>query len=282
MQLNLNESIKEIKKEKANAFDSQKRTIMIIDDDTSMLWFVADIFANKYNTISFEVAEKAYESLKLQLPDLIITDIMMPDMDGVSFIKKVKSNSILNHIPIIALSALNNIDEQIKSIGAGAEAYITKPFDIQYLETIANRLILRKDELKAYYNSVYSTFELENGHLLHVDDRAFFERMMQNIDNNIQNAELSIEFLSKLMGCSTRQFYRKLRNITEKSPAEIIKEYRLSIVERYLVITTLSIEEIMYKAGYVNRGTFYKTFTQHFGMSPRQYRDAKRNGLEGD
>ena len=88
-------------------------------------------------------------------------------MDGVSFIKKVKSNSILNHIPIIALSALNNIDEQIKSIGAGAEAYITKPFDIQYLETIANRLILRKDELKAYYNSVYSTFELENGHLLH-------------------------------------------------------------------------------------------------------------------
>ncbi len=282
MQLNLNESIKEIKKEKANAFDSQKRTIMIIDDDTSMLWFVADIFANKYNTISFEVAEKAYESLKLQLPDLIITDIMMPDMDGVSFIKKVKSNSILNHIPIIALSALNNIDEQIKSIGAGAEAYITKPFDIQYLETIANRLILRKDELKAYYNSVYSTFELENGHLLHVDDRAFFERMMQNIDNNIQNADLSIEFLSKLMGCSTRQFYRKLRNITEKSPAEIIKEYRLSIVERYLVITTLSIEEIMYKAGYVNRGTFYKTFTQHFGMSPRQYRDAKRNGLEGD
>lgn len=271
-----NESINITNKGNTYSLDSQKRTVMIIDDDNSMLWFVADIFNDKYNTITFDNAKNAYECLNRQLPDLIITDIMMPDMDGVSLIKKVKSSSILNHIPIIALSALNNIEEQVKSIGAGAEAYITKPFDIEYLETIVNRLILRKDELKTYYNSVYSSFELENGRLLHTEDKAFFEKMLQHIDKNIQNTELSIEFLSRLMGCSTRQFYRKLKNITEKSPAEIIKEYRLSIVERYLVTTTLSIEEIMYKAGYVNRGTFYKTFIKHFGVSPRQYRETKK------
>ena len=271
------ECIDTYNKEKTYTLDIHKRTIMIIDDDASMLWFIADIFNEKYNTITFGGAKEAYEQLKMQLPDLIITDIMMPDMDGVSLIKKVKSDSMLNHIPIIALSALNNIDEQVKSIGAGAEAYITKPFDIGYLETIVNRLILRKDELKAYYNSVYSAFELANGRLLHTDDKVFFEKIMQNIDNNIQNAELSVDFLSKLMGCSTRQFYRRLKDITEKSPAEIIKEYRLSIVERYLVTTTLSIEEIMYKAGYINKGTFYKTFAQSYKMSPRQYREAKRN-----
>jgi len=272
-----NENINIINRKRSHTFDLQKRTVMIIDDDASMLWFVADIFNDKYNTMPFDNAGKAYEQLKLQLPDLIITDIMMPDMNGVSFIGKVKSNSILNHIPIIALSALNNVEEQVKSIGAGAETYITKPFDIEYLETIVYRLIQRKDELKAYYNSVYSTFELENGHLLHVEDKAFFEKMMENIDNNIQNPGFSIQFLSSLMGCSIRQFYRKLRNITEKSPAEIIKEYRLSLAKRYLITTTLSIEEIMYKAGYVNRGTFYKTFAQHFGMSPRQYRENNKN-----
>ena len=242
-------------------FDKNKQTIMIIDDDPSMLWFVTEIFVGAYNVVS--------------LPDLIISDVMMPGMDGMSFAKKIKSDKLLSRIPLILLSALNNIDEQTRGIESGAEAYITKPFNVEYLEKVVRRLLQREEDLKEYYSSVLSAFELDDGHFLHKEDKSFFEKMMQIIDSHIQNTDLSVELLSSSLGYSTRQFYRKLKNVTEKTPADIIREYRLTIVERLLLTTQLSIEEIMDKTGFSNRGTFYKAFAQKFEMTPKQYRNIK-------
>ena len=253
-------------------YDKNKQTILLIDDDPSMLWFVTEIFVGHYNVIPLSSAEEALKELTLHLPDLIISDVMMPGMDGMSFAKKIKSDKVLSRIPLILLSALNNIDEQTKGIEAGAEAYITKPFNVEYLEKVVKRLIQREEDLKQYYSSVISAFELEDGHFLHKEDKSFFEKMMQIIDSHIQDADLSVELLSNSLGYSTRQFYRKLKNITDKTPADIIREYRLTIVERLLLTTQLSIEEIMYKTGFSNRGTFYKVFAQKFGMTPKQYR----------
>ena len=104
--------------------------------------------------------------------------------------------------------------------------------------------------------------------------------MMQIIDSHIQDTELSVELLSNSLGYSTRQFYRKLKNITDKTPADIIREYRLTIVERLLLTTQLSIEEIMDKTGFSNRGTFYKAFAQRFEMTPKQYRKIKAKDVQ--
>ena len=189
-------------------------------------------------------------------------------MDGMSFAKKIKSDKLLSRIPLILLSALNNIDEQTRGIESGAEAYITKPFNVEYLEKVVRRLLQREEDLKEYYSSVLSAFELDDGHFLHKEDKSFFEKMMQIIDSHIQNTDLSVELLSSSLGYSTRQFYRKLKN-------DIIREYRLTIVERLLLTTQLSIEEIMDKTGFSNRGTFYKAFAQKFEMTPKQYRNIK-------
>ena len=256
-------------------FDKNKQTIMIIDDDPSMLWFVTEIFVGAYNVVSLGSAEEALKQLGIQLPDLIISDVMMPGMDGMSFAKKIKSDKLLSRIPLILLSALNNIDEQTRGIESGAEAYITKPFNVEYLEKVVRRLLQREEDLKEYYSSVLSAFELDDGHFLHKEDKSFFEKMMQIIDSHIQNTDLSVELLSSSLGYSTRQFYRKLKNVTEKTPADIIREYRLTIVERLLLTTQLSIEEIMDKTGFSNRGTFYKAFAQKFEMTPKQYRNIK-------
>ena len=99
-----------------------------------------------------------------------------------------------------------------------------------------------------YYSSIYSAFKLEDGHLLHKEDKSFFEKMMRVIDEYVENPELSVELLSASLGCSTRQFYRKLKNVTDKTPADIIKEYRLTVAERLLLTTNLTVEEIMNKA----------------------------------
>ena len=273
-------SIEPIELEKTiTNFDASKQTVMIIDDDPSMLWFVSEIFVDKYNVLSFNNAKDALASLELKQPDLIISDVMMPEIDGLSFTHRIKQNKLWSHIPLILLSALHHEDDQVKGIDSGADAYVTKPFNVKYLEKIVYRLIKRKSELKEYYNSVFSAFQIENGNYIHKEDQDFLNKIMKIIDKNIENPELSVELLSSELGYSTRQFYRKLKPITEKSPADIIKEYRLTVAERLLLTKNLTIEEIMDKTGFTNRGTFYKVFSLRFGMPPRQYREQQKESV---
>lgn len=263
-------------------FDPDKQTVMIIDDDTSMLWFVSELFADTYNVLSFDNAEDALKQLKTRQPDLIISDVMMPDIDGILFTQKVKKNKVWCHIPLILLSARHQTEEQIKGIEAGAEAYVTKPFDINYLKKIAQRLIQRKEDLKTYYSSIASSFQLDDGHFLHNEDKQFFDQMMEIINNNIANSNLSVETLSNELKLSVRQFYRRLKQITDKTPADIIREYRLETARQLLLSTHLTIDEIMDKTGFNNRSTFYKLFSQKFGVPPRQYREEKKSEFKDE
>lgn len=260
-------------------YDKSKQTIMVVDDDPSMLWFVTEIFVQHYNVIPINNPHEVLDYLKRKSVDLIITDVMMPDIDGISLTKSIKSDKRLNQIPLILLSAKRDAKEQVRGIDSGAEVYITKPFDVEYLEKIVTRLVQRKEEMKEYYGSVLSAFELKNGRLTHVEDNEFYEKVLQEIDTNISNPNLSVEMLSHSLGCSTRQFYRKLKVINDKTPNDLIKEYRLKAAERLLVTTKLSIDEILYKTGFVNRGNFFKIFSQEYGMTPKSYRDKKKKEL---
>ena len=277
--LNTNTEPMELEQTTVN-FDTSKHTVMIIDDDPSMLWFVSEIFVDKYNVLSFNNATEALASLELKQPDLIISDVMMPEIDGLSFAQKIKQNKLWSHIPLILLSALHHEDDQVKGIEAGAEVYVTKPFNVKYLEKVVYRLIKRESDLKEYYSSIFSSFKVENGNCIHKEDQEFLDKVIETIEKNITNPDLSVELLSSDLGYSTRQFYRKLKPITDKSPADIIKEYRLTMAERLLLTKNYTIEEIMDKTGFNNRGTFYKLFSQRFGMPPRQYREQQKDSVK--
>ena len=277
--LNTNTEPMELEQTTVN-FDTSKHTVMIIDDDPSMLWFVSEIFVDKYNVLSFNNAAEALASLELKQPDLIISDVMMPEIDGLSFAQKIKQNKLWSHIPLILLSALHHEDDQVKGIEAGAEVYVTKPFNVKYLEKVVYRLIKRESDLKEYYSSIFSSFKVENGNCIHKEDQEFLDKVIETIEKNITNPDLSVELLSSDLGYSTRQFYRKLKPITDKSPADIIKEYRLTMAERLLLTKNYTIEEIMDKTGFNNSGTFYKLFSQRFGMPPRQYREQQKDSVK--
>lgn len=277
--LNTNTEPMELEQTTVN-FDTSKHTVMIIDDDPSMLWFVSEIFVDKYNVLSFNNAAEALASLELKQPDLIISDVMMPEIDGLSFAQKIKQNKLWSHIPLILLSALHHEDDQVKGIETGAEVYVTKPFNVKYLEKVVYRLIKRESDLKEYYSSIFSSFKVENGNCIHKEDQEFLDKVIETIEKNITNPDLSVELLSSDLGYSTRQFYRKLKPITDKSPADIIKEYRLTMAERLLLTKNYTIEEIMDKTGFNNRGTFYKLFSQRFGMPPRQYREQQKDSVK--
>lgn len=259
--------------------DKDKQTIMVIDDDEPMLWFITQIFIEKYNVIPINKPTEVLSTLKKELPDLIISDIMMPDIDGVSLMKMIKQDKLLKHIPLVLLSAKNDAEEKVRGIDSGAEAYITKPFNVEYLETLVARLLKRKEELKEYYTSSLSAFEMVGGKLTHLEDKEFFDKMLRIIEENLSNPELSADVLSSSLGVSSRQLYRKVKEISSKTPNDIIKEQRLSVVERLLVTSNLSVDEIMHKTGFNNRGHFFKVFSQRFGTTPKSYREQKKNEI---
>ena len=149
------------------------------------------------------------------------------------------------------------------------------PFDITHLQSVVDQLLRRYESLKSYGRSVYSAFDLTQGRLLHKDDKAFLERMLDIINRNILDPGFSTQFIARELGMSLCNFYRRLGTITGQTPAGIIREYRLNLAEQLLVTTRLSIDEIIYKSGFANRSTFFRGFIARFGATPKVYRERK-------
>ena len=252
-----------------------KLTIFVIDDEPEMLWFISDILKKQYNVISLENALSVLEKLETIQPHLIISDIMMPGIDGISLMKQIKADRRTAHIPFILISAKNTIDEQTEGIAAGAEAYIIKPFNVEYISSVVERLLQRQHDLKDYYQSAISAYEFLDGKFVHKEHKDLFERMILVIDKNLINPGFSTGQLASELGLSARHLYRRLKTITDQTPADLIKEYRLAIAKKLLITSRYSVDEIMYKAGFNNRGSFYRIFLQKFGTTPKKYRELK-------
>ena len=261
------------------SFDKSKPTILIADDEVEMIWFIADIFSGKYNVIPVSDSGSVIETIRQIQPSIIISDIMMPEMDGIALTKKIKSDKTISHIPIILLSARQLINDQIEGIQSGADAYITKPFNVDYLTTILEELLKRKEDLKDYYNSAISAFEFTDGKLIHNEDKLFFEKMVKLISDNVKKPDLSTDFIASSLGLSTRHLYRRLKNICSQTPSDIIKEHRLNIAENLLIKTNLTIDEIIYQSGFTNRATFFKLFSDKYNCTPKSYREKKVNEI---
>lgn len=260
-------------------YQESRLTIFIIDDDAEMLWFISELFTDRYNVIPLSNASLALRKLETIHPDIVISDIYMTPIDGISLTKRLKENKQTSHIPVVLLSASQDVKEQIKGMESGADIYLSKPFNVEYLKTVVDNLIKRNHSLKDYYESTLSTFNLTNGKLLHSSDQEFLNKMLQIIDENIMNPEISTQFVADAMGLSIRNLYRKLEGITEMTPTNIIKEYRLNMAQKLLVKTKLSIDEIIYKSGFTNRGTFFKLFSSKYGYTPKAYREQKMNEI---
>lgn len=266
--------------EPSHPSNPSKPTIFIIDDDPEMRWFVSETMSKQYNVVPIENPLSVAERLESVQPQLIISDIMMPQMDGITLLKQIKADKRTAHIPFILLSAKNTPEEQTEGIAAGAEAYIVKPFNVGYLYSLVERLLQRQSDLKDYYRSPISAFAFADGRFIHKENKEFFEKVVTIIDRNLANPDFSTETLAQELGLSARHLYRKLKEITEETPASLIKEYRLAVVEKLLLTTQHSVDEIMYKAGFNNRGSFYRLFSQKYGMTPKKYREFKTEGMK--
>lgn len=255
-----------------------KQTIFIIDDDIEILWLICEIFKEQYNVVPFNTITSIDELLKNIYPDIIISDIMMSGMDGISIVKQIKADKSTSHIPLILISAKHDVEEQIKGVDAGAELYITKPFNIDFLKATVSRLIKQKENLKDYFSSPLSAFDLLGGKKIHKEDKEFLEKVLLVINEHLKSKELSAAFIASELNTSTRQLYRKISELGETSLAEMIKECKLHVAKNLLLNTQMTIDEIAYNSGFSNRATFYNVFSAKYNTTPKEYRKKSLSG----
>ncbi len=251
--------------------------VLVIDDNPELCWFIRDILSPQYEVQTVTDAKLGLEMLQRDTPDLIITDVIMAGVDGIQLTRKIKQNKYLSHIPLVILSAKNAIEAQVEGINSGADAYITKPFDVAYLQSIVARLIENRRQLNDYYHSSASAYGFEGGNLVKKEDKEFLQSVNRFIAGNIEDTELAPEDLAREMQMSVRTLYRRFKELDQLSPKDFIRDYRLKYSAYLLKTTHLTIQEVLYRSGFNNRSHYYREFNKLFGMTPKEYRNREKD-----
>lgn len=257
--------------------ESDKPLVLIIDDSEDMVEFIRVSLHHKYNFISAENGEEGLAKANNFLPEIMVSDIMMPMMDGLALCKKIKENPRTRPISIILVTAKVLTSQKIEGIRTGADVYITKPFEIEFLEANIDHLIERKKELAYYLKNELITQPPETDSTENSDGK-FIKKVMNIIEVNIANPDFSVDVLSDEIGMSTSQLYRRLKSLTQTSANDIIKKYQLKKASLLLKNKEDNISEIMYDVGFTNVSYFSKCFKSEFGLSPKEYQQKMTNG----
>lgn len=259
--------------------NSDKPLVLIVEDNPDMIDFIVIHLKKHYHLIIAENGEEALRKANSFYPEVIVSDIMMPVMDGLTLCKKVKENPRTSHIGIILLTARSLTSQKIEGIRIGADVYITKPFEMELLEASVDHLLKRKQELSSYFRSEIIT-QPEGGSARENEDEKFIKKVMNIIEANISNPDFSVEVLSAEIGMSSTHLYRKLKSLTHYTGKDIIRKYRIKKASLLLKNKEGNISEIMYDVGFSSLSYFAKCFKAEFGVSPKEYQQRESKGVE--
>ena len=246
---------------------TDKYKILIVEDNFDLRKYIAAELALDYQIIEAENGKEGIQKTMNELPDLIISDVLMPEMDGFEFCKQVKSNLLTNHIPVILLTAKTSIEQRIEGIEMGADSYIPKPFHPEHVKVRVRKLIELRFTLKQKFSAQMHQTDLE----VKPHHDKFLEKITEVIKKNITDTELNIESLSKIMGMSRSNLHRKLVLLTDKSPSEFVRIIKLNESLTLLKKKQYNISEVSYMVGFNSLSYFTNCFKNHFHISPTEY-----------
>lgn len=255
-------------------------TILIIEDNDELRNFIKKILIKKYNILEAPNGKIGLELTHKHLPDIVISDIMMPEMDGIEYLKAVKTNNDISHIPIILLTAKSAIEDRIEAIEYGADSYITKPFSANYLKTCISSLIKVREQLRDYYLlksdnlkvQIQPSQEWEPSipQITNYDDE-FINNVIVCIEENISKTDFKIDIIAENMHMSRSVFYRKIKAIVGLSPIDFVKNIRIKRAIQLLETKQFTISEISYQSGFTSPQYMSKIFREIAGCSPTEY-----------
>jgi DNA-binding response OmpR family regulator len=250
-----------------------KAFLLLVDDNEEILEFLEHELNEKYTILKALNGQEALEQLKDNAVQLIISDVMMPVMDGFELCRIIKTNFEYSHIPVILLTARNTLQSRIEGLEMGADAYIEKPFSPEYLQVQIVNLLTNRNKIKEYFAS---------SPLVHIKsmayskaDELFLERINESILINLGDTELDVEKLARFMNMSKPTLYRKIKSLSDLSPNEIINITRLKKAAELLAEGNYKIYEVANMVGYASQTNFGRNFLKQFGMTPTDYLNMK-------
>ena len=248
-----------------------KAEIVIVEDEEDIQDYLKAQLSSDFKIRTYPNGKVALNEILKNKPDLIISDIMMPEMDGTTLCAKLKSNINTNDVPIILLTAKSREEDQLEGLQTGADAYILKPFNMDILRrTIINLLTMRRT-LKNKFTGKESQEEKVEQRKIQTPDDALMQRVMEVINENIGDSDLSVDMIAQKVGISRVHLHRKMKELTNQTPHSFIRNIRLQQAAKLLKDGKQSITEVMYACGFSNSASFSTMFKNLYGCSPREY-----------
>ena len=250
-----------------------KPFILLVDDNEEILAFLENELCERYTIRKAFNGAEALHLLQEEAIQLVVCDVMMPVMDGFAFCKAVKTNVDYSHIPVVLLTARNTLQSKIEGLEIGADAYIEKPFSPEYLQVQIANLLANRNKIKEYF---------ANSPLVHIksmahtrEDELFLEKLNLAIHEHIEETELDVEHLARLMNMSRPTLYRKIKSISDLTPNELINITRLKRAAELLASGNYKVYEIADMVGFGSQTNFGRSFLKQFGITPSNYQEKK-------
>lgn len=278
-QYNIPLSVENVDEALSNTSKSVRKryTVLVADDDDETRNYLVSELGKTYHIQQAKNGKEALDIVSSNIPDLAIVDVMMPCMDGISFLKKIKQNIKTNHIPVVLLTALNSESDNIEGISSGADAYITKPFSISIVSTTVANLLRNREMLRNNFGGGQEQLALMDYINPESADEKLMKKVMKVINDNIGNPELNVEMIAAYVGISRVHLYRKLKELTNQSTRDFIRNTRLKQAEALLLgEKDYNISEIALLVGFCNATYFSNAFKELYGVSPSKYAELHR------
>lgn len=248
-----------------------KFRVVIVEDDEEIRRYLYNELGNNFHIQEFNNGKDALSSILKKAPDLVITDVMMPEMDGMTLCKKIKQNVNINHIPVVMLTAKTREEDTVEGLMQGADAYITKPFNIEVLKQTVHNLIKGRELLKNNFSGKQVQEEKIKKIEAESPDERLLNRVMKVINENIGNADLNVEMIANEVGISRVHLHRKLKELTSQSTRDFIRNIRLKQAASLLAKKKHSVAEVASLTGFNNLTYFSTVFKESYGVSPSSY-----------
>ncbi len=262
-------------------------TILVVEDNDELRFFLTDCLGRKYNVIEARNGLEGLELAESRMPDFILTDIMMPVMDGMTMVRKIKADNDICHIPIIVLSARTAMEYRIEGLNEGIDDYMTKPFSVEYLESRVENIILQRRRLQRIYadkmsGTVNAGPSEDSGIPVYSDrDNEFVRLLKEYVNDRISNPDMKMDDIARATGVSRTVFYGKVKSMFGMSPIDFVRSIRLSKAMEMIAESDMPLSEIAYTVGFSDPKYFGRTFKSKTGMSPSEYRKKYAKGADG-
>ena len=249
----------------------KRQKVVVVEDDSEIRNYLTEALSEDYDITGCENGKEGFTAVLKLMPDLVISDIMMPEMDGTTLCSKIKTNGTTNHIPVILLTAKSREEDQLEGLETGADAYIVKPFNMDILRRTITNLIHSHHTLQLKFGRNDQLEELVDDIKMKSPDEKLLERVMTAINHNLNNADLSVDKIADEVGISRVHLHRKMKELTGQTPHDFIRNIRMKKAATLLASADMNVSEVMYACGFSNAASFSTVFKKMYGMSPREY-----------